>query len=116
MTLINGNGLDAIQRADEWLDGDVGLAYKEQPLAQSWARVAKASEEAGEAIRVMIGMTSQNPRRTEGTRHDLLAELADGACAFLLAIQHFTKDTDETDSYLAAALGKVAHRAGDHGY
>jgi hypothetical protein len=116
MGVMNESALKAIERADSWLDGETGPAYKEQPLAQDWARLVKAAEEAGEAIKVMINMTGQNPRRSTGSRHDLLSEAADGAAAFLLAIQHFTKDTDKTDTYLAAALVKVDGRARNSGY
>ena len=36
-----------VERFDAWLDAKVSDIYKDQPLAQDWARVAKISEEAG---------------------------------------------------------------------
>lgn len=82
---------------DDDLDGEVADRYYEQPLAQDWARVAKAGEEAGEAIDALIGVTGQNPRKGEyGSYNDLLNELADVALTGLYAIQHFTKNGDET--------------------
>jgi NTP pyrophosphatase (non-canonical NTP hydrolase) len=93
--------LNDLARIIEWmdadLDGEVPERYRDQPLAQDWARVAKVTEEAGEAIDALIGMTGQNPRKGEyGTRDDLLTELADVALTGLYAIQHFTKDADDT--------------------
>lgn len=52
-----------IRDADEWLDGSVSHYYKLEPLAQDWARVAKVSEEVGEAIAELIAATGQNPRK-----------------------------------------------------
>jgi len=74
------------------LDGEVAERYKDQPLAQDWARVAKAGEEVGEAIDALIGITGQNPRKGEyGEFGDLIAELADVSLTGLYAIQHFLK-------------------------
>lgn len=85
---------DLIGRMDQWLDSQVPEPYRtEQPLAQDWARVAKVTEEAGEAIDALIGFTGQNPRKGHyGSRDDLLDELADVALTGLYAIQHFTRD------------------------
>ena len=88
---------------DEHLDRDAAAVYIEQPLAQDWARVAKVVEEAGEAIDALIGFTGQNPRKgTYGTKEQLLGELADVALTGIYAIQHFTKDIDETLRLIAA--------------
>lgn len=86
-----------ITQVDAALDENVSPIYKEQPLAQDWARVAKAKEEKGEAIAALIGWTGQNPRK--GYTHnldDLLSELADWALTGMYAIQHFTKDSGKT--------------------
>ena len=77
------------------LDDHVSEVYKDQPLAQDWARVAKASEEVGEAIDALIGVTGQNPRKgTYGTLDDLYDELADVALTAMYAIAHFENDID----------------------
>lgn len=90
-----------VEWTDEWLDGAVSDKYKDQPLAQDWARVAKVIEEAGEAINALIGMTGQNPRKgTYAETADLLGELADVALTGIYAIQHFTKDGDITLSVI----------------
>jgi hypothetical protein len=118
MTMLNDFGLEAVRRADAWLDAEVSPAYKEQELAQHWARVCKSLEEGGEAVAELIASTGQNPRKPADprARHKMLCELADGASARILAIQHFTKDEAETDAYLANAIGKVWQRAADAGY
>lgn len=86
-----------VEGMDLYLDSEVSPDYQEQPLAQDWARVAKATEEAGEAIDALIGMTGQNPRKgTYGSIDDLLSELADVAMVGFYGIQHFTKDRETT--------------------
>ena len=88
---------DLIAWMDDHLDSAVADPYKGQPLAQDWARVAKVSEEVGEAIDALIGITGQNPRKGHyGDRSDLLDELADVALTGLYAMQHFTKNRHET--------------------
>jgi hypothetical protein len=116
--MLSSFALEMIRRGDAWLDAEVSPVYKEQELAQHWARVCKHLEEGGEAVAELIAATGQNPRkpRDPGARHRLLCELADGAAARILAIQHFTKDETETDAYVANAIGKVGQRAGDAGY
>lgn len=89
--------LRLIEWMDNDLDGQVPEQYKDQPLAQDWARVAKVGEEAGEAIDALIGITGQNPRKgTYGSQSDLLYELADVALTGIYAMQHFTKDGEHT--------------------
>jgi hypothetical protein len=115
-TVIKPNALEGIRTADLWLDECVSPDY--DTLAQHWARVAKTSEEIGEAIAQLILWTGQNPRkpRNPGAYDDMLSELADTALTGILAIQHFTKDTARTDGYLNAALTKIVGRAIDAGY
>lgn len=129
--------LRIITAVDAWLDGAVAETYRGQPLGQDWARVAKVGEEIGEAqeeldalalaatqarvaalnvpagraIAALIAVTGQNPRKgVHGTRADLVKELADVACTALFAIQHITKDTDETWEVFTGALAKAMSR------
>ena len=94
-----------VKKMDEWLDAGTSERYKDQPLAQDWARVAKLAEEVGEAVSELIVLTGQNPRKGENpaARVRLLAELADVALGAIYAIQHFTKDLPETQAVLVAA-------------
>jgi NTP pyrophosphatase (non-canonical NTP hydrolase) len=97
--------MSAIACIDDWLDAEVSDEYKVQPLAQDLARVAKAGEEAGEALEAFLGYTGQNPRKGKNkTLDDVLDELADFVLTGVLGIQHFTKDQDETLAILAARL------------
>jgi len=59
---------DCIAWMDADLDEHVSQIYKEQPLAQDWARVAKASEEVGEAIDALIGYTGRTRARAPTAR------------------------------------------------
>ncbi len=103
--------MQAITEVDQYLDDRCGKRYKDEPLAQSWARVAKACEEAGEAVKSYIGYTGQNPRKGEsGTLSDVLEELADTAFAAIFAIQHFTKDAEVTVEILEEHLQKAVAR------
>jgi hypothetical protein len=110
--------LEMIRDVDEWLDSDVSPVYKEQPLAQDWARVCKESEERGESIAELILATGQNPRKgTDPEAGDrLLKELADRAVTSVFAIQHFTKDEQRTWAVIAAGFAKAAQRAAAAGY
>lgn len=100
--------LRIVAEADDWLDGRVSDTYQGQPLAQHWARVSKVVEEAGESIEALIAWTGQNPRkpRVDGYegRVALMDELADVVITAVLAIQHFTKDADETTNRLIDRL------------
>lgn len=103
---------DIIAEADRILDGKVSLPYRDQPLAQDWARTAKVVEELGEAITELISWTGQNPRKqaSPGARERMLAELADTCVTAALAIQHFTKNTDATEAVILAAQQKCLDR------
>ena len=106
-----------IRNVDQWLDAEVSVGYQGQPLAQDWARVAKITEEVGEAIDALIGCTGQNPRKGHyGTADDLLGELGDVVVTGMFAIQHFTKDERQTFAIVMAALEKAAKRAAEAGY
>jgi NTP pyrophosphatase (non-canonical NTP hydrolase) len=110
---------DIIEYIDTSLDRGVSDLYREQPLAQDWARVSKVLEEAGEAVDALIGVTGQNPRKGPyGTAEDLLDELADVALTGLYAIQHFTKDRTVLDRLLARARyhqQRIQPTEGNHG-
>lgn len=91
-----GHALD-VQLVDEWLDENTAQEYKEQPLAQDWARIGKVIEELGETITALIAYTGQNPRKgIYGTEWEMLDEFADTLITCILGMQHFTKDTDLT--------------------
>lgn len=101
-----------VENVDAVLDAGVSQDYKEQLLAQDWARVAKLAEEAGEAVAELISWTGQNPRKPQdhAAYGRLLAELADAALTGVYAIQHFTKDIEETRRVMRAAQDKHLSR------
>lgn len=101
----------AVETVDAWLDAAVAAHYQGQPLAQDYARVAKATEETGEAIAALIGATGQNPRKgVTHTMQDVTDELADVAMTAILAIQHFTKNASVTRQILRAKLAALSTR------
>lgn len=105
-----------ITSIDLWLDAEVDKHYRDQPLAQHWARVAKLSEEIGEAIAELILLTGQNPRKAQDpyAYERLLKELSDCVWTGVAAIQHFTKDARQTnrilDSHGLALLARVPEK------
>jgi hypothetical protein len=116
--MITDAARDGIRVCDIWLDDKVSKQYQDAPLAQHWARVAKTTEEIGEAINALIVWTGQNPRKpaNPSAKHAMLSELADTAITAILGIQHFTKDEAKTSAYLSVALAKVIERASRDGY
>jgi len=104
--------LKDIEKIDQWLDAKTSPEYRDMALAQDWARVAKLSEEVGEAVSALIGTTGQNPRKGYyAGMEELLSELADCAWTAVTAIQHFTKDRTLTGKVLADRLQELARRA-----
>jgi hypothetical protein len=101
-----------VRQADIWLDDAVSADYQNQPLAQDWARVAKMSEEIGEAIAELISMTGQNPRKPRDSQAyvKFLKEMGDAVITGILGIQHFTKDTELTQEVINGAIAKLAGR------
>ena len=101
-----------IGMVDSWLDDKVSAEYHNHPLAQDWARVGKVIEELGEAIGELILFTGQNPRKEydpeAGKR--LLEELADTAITGILAIQHYTKDTETTRKIIREKVEAIYRR------
>jgi hypothetical protein len=101
-----------ITEIDKWLDDYTGSMYREQPLAQDWARVNKIGEELGEVIAELILWTGQNPRKSISSiaKERMLYELADVVATATLAIQHFTKDEKETTAIISANWMKIYER------
>jgi hypothetical protein len=110
--MINPN---IVKCVDQILDEKVSQEYKDQPLAQDWARVCKIAEEFGEAVSELIALTGQNPRKGKHPDNlpSLLEELADLALTPVYAIQHFTKDVYVTQQYLEGAQLKHHSRLCD---
>jgi hypothetical protein len=93
----------------EWIDK--GNAHRD-PEAILWGRVAKLTEEAGEAVAALIGMTGQNPRK--GVTHtvdDVVAELLDVAITALGAVEHLTGNQGHALPALCAKADAVHSRA-----
>lgn len=103
----------SVAAIDEYLDSGASDKYRNQPLAQDWARVSKVIEELGEAISEMILYTGQNPRKgtVPEAREYMLNELGDVAFTAILAIQHFTKDADKTRDIIRGKGEAIAKRA-----
>ena len=108
---------EKFEKIVKWMDADfddnVSQIYKDQPLAQDWARLAKVVEEHGEAVRELITTTGRNPRKPTEDRHqEMLIESADTAMSAIYAIQHFTKDIRETREVLQMRAFCHAERRG----
>lgn len=73
-----------------WIDEAPANAARD-PEAQTWGRLAKVSEEAGEVIKAYIGLTEQNPRKGKThSKADVLEELLNTALTALAAYEHMT--------------------------
>lgn len=104
-----------LAKVSEWLDQEVSEIYKNQALAQDWARISKIGEELGEAINEFILYTGQNPRKPQtDSINPLLEELADTALTAILCIQHFTDDVAQTGTLLVDSTAKVTRRMVQH--
>lgn len=102
-----------IKALDDYLDANVSQQYKDQPLAQDWARLAKVAEELGEAIQAFIGVTGQNPRKGfTGSEDDVDKELVDVALTAILCLQHRTKDVDVTATIIQDRMDYRIQKAG----
>jgi hypothetical protein len=110
--MVATNSQKFITEIDNWLDEKPGIDYSDQPLAQDWARVAKITEEAGEAIAELILWTGQNPRKPQDpeAKERMLKELCDVILTGWLALQHFTKDAEETEARINGALVRTYER------
>lgn len=75
-----------ISALSRWIDEGNSARPSE---AQTWARLAKITEEAGEVVAAYIGATGQNPRKgVTHTMHDVEEELLDVAITALAALEH----------------------------
>lgn len=97
-----------------WLDESQGDRDAEAIL---WGRVAKVSEEAGEAIAALIGATGQNPRLNPflGITHsydDVVDELLDVAITAMTAVEDMTGNESRSLGLFHEKVGAVAERAG----
>lgn len=101
-----------IRDIDAWIDRCVSPIYRDQPLAQDWARLSKIGEELGEAIQAFIGMTGQNPRKGVTNGLDkVLDELSDVVITAVLCMTHLTYgDTQLVKGYIEAKLTAIAKR------
>jgi hypothetical protein len=102
-----------VEWVDHWLDSEVSQEYKDQPLAQDWARISKVGEELGEAIDAFIAITGQNPRKRRQLKDNkemMLNELADVVMTGILALHHFTKDTSEVRKILMVKQQAIYQR------
>lgn len=96
-----------------WLDESQGDRDAEAVL---WGRVAKVSEEAGEAIAALIGATGQNPRLRPpwgNTYDDVVEELLDVAITAMTAVEHMTgNDAKRCPELVEGSLGLVHEKVG----
>ncbi|MFT3888524.1 MAG: MazG-like family protein [Arachnia sp.] len=99
----------SIVRLSQWIDeGNAGRP----PEAETWARVAKVAEEAGEVIAAQIGATGQNPRK--GVSHsvdDVEEELLDVAVTALAAVEHLRGHDGRALELLADKVARIIARA-----
>lgn len=106
-----GQILSDLAQVDTWLDEYVSRAYKDQPLAQDWARIAKVGEEFGEVVDAYIAYTGQNPRKpAPGAMGDVMKELTDVAYTAILAMLHFTKDPATVGTWLVEGSRALSRR------
>lgn len=100
----------ALVAISEWVDR--GNAHRD-PEAQTWGRLAKITEEAGEVIAAYIGATGQNPRKgVINTMDDVVDELLDVALTALAAIEHVTGHGGSALPMLDKKILATALRAG----
>ena len=85
---ILSDAQSAIVTLNAWIDGHPLNAARDAE-AQTWGRIAKVSEEAGEVIAAFIAVTGQNPRKgMTGDISDVEKELLDVALTALCAVEH----------------------------
>lgn len=101
---------EALVALSRWVDAS--NAHRD-PEANTWARIAKVAEEAGEAITAYTGAIGHNPRKgvTCGT-DAVLTELLDVAVAALAAYEHLDGHTGRALDALDRKIEAVATRAG----
>jgi NTP pyrophosphatase (non-canonical NTP hydrolase) len=68
-------------------------------------------EELGEVIRALIGYTGQNPRKKiTHSQQEMLDELADTAITALVAMVHFTKNSNEVRQIVMEKIKTIYDR------
>lgn len=101
-----------IQALSRWIDEHPANIARD-PEANTWGRIAKIQEEAGEVISALIGATGQNPRKgTYATMGDVRKELLDVALAALAAIEHLDGNRGQALQELADHVAWTHRRAG----
>lgn len=99
-----------IARLSTWIDKGNAARH---PEAETWARLAKITEEAGEVVAAYIGVTGQNPRKgVTHTRQDVEEELLDVAITALAALEHLRGHDGRSLELLEDKLGRTLTRAG----
>lgn len=99
-----------VAELSRWIDQ--GNADR-HPEAETWARLAKISEEAGEVVAAYIGATGQNPRKgVTHTLSDVEEELLDVALTALAALEHLRGHDACSGKMLADKLARTLERAG----
>jgi len=105
----------AVEYIDAWLDAAVSADYRDQPLAQDWARTCKVIEELGEAIERLIKFTGQNPRKPsenpQAEWEEFMGEMADVVFTAIFCMQHFAKDSWVVRDILRVRLERIRARA-----
>jgi hypothetical protein len=102
---------DQIARISDWVDTSPTNATRDRE-ALGWHRVAKAAEEAGEAISEWLQFTGGNPRKPASpgdTR--VVEELLDTALAALCAVEHLRGNRGVALNLLADKIERVWIRA-----
>lgn len=99
-----------IATLSQWIDaGNSGRPTE----AQTWARLAKITEEAGEVVAAYIGATGQNPRKgVTHTMHDVEEELLDVAVTALAALEHLRGHDGRSVDLMADKVGRTLGRSG----
>lgn len=103
---------EKITKLSVWIDDGVDDGASE---AQTWHRVAKCAEEAGEAVAALLGTVGRNPRKgVTHTAEDLEKELQDTAVSALGAIAHLHGNDPSFDPVAAMdqALDVLLARVG----
>ena len=99
-----------ISALSRWIDEGNAARPSE---AQTWARLAKITEEAGEVVAAYIGATGQNPRKgVSHTMDDVQEELLDVAITALAALEHIRGHDCRSMDLLVDKIVRTKARAG----
>lgn len=95
-----------------WVD-EAPVNVAKDPEAVTWHRVCKVAEEAGEAVKEMVGLSGGNPRKgVSSTNEAVIEECLDAAVAALGAVEHLTGNRGYSVNLLFGKIEKVYSRAG----